>query len=214
MIRQATIHDLPAIAKVHSICFPDSYSSQLCKLKNVIGGGNLLVSFYREYLNDNPELFWVADDEDKGIVGFCMGYYMDKDDQMRNFMKHNRFKVLWKTLLLMLSGNKQTWAKMLARFKHKPSQSDWTIVNARNEHILNDQRGDLLSVCVIPEGRGKGYAQSMMEAYLAAMKVYGRKLCLLSVRTDNLRARRYYERNGFEIYRTIGEDGLTYMKLL
>lgn len=177
-------------------------------------GGNLLVSFYREYLNDNPELFWVADDEDKGIVGFCMGYYMDKDDQMQNFMKHNRFKVLWKTLLLMLSGNKQTWSKMLTRFKHKPSQSDWTIVNDKNEHILNNQRGDLLSVCVIPEGRGKGYAQSMMEAYLAAMKVYGRKLCLLSVRTDNLRARRYYERNGFEIYRTRGKDGLTYMKLL
>ena len=100
------------------------------------GGGNLLVSFYREYLNDNPELFWVADDEDKGIVGFCMGYYMDKDDQMENFMKHNRFKVLWKTLLLMLSSNKQTWNKMLARFKHKPSQSDWTIVNDKNEHIL------------------------------------------------------------------------------
>lgn len=177
-------------------------------------GGNLLVSFYREYLNDNPELFWVADDEDKGIVGFCMGYYMDKDDQMQNFMKHNRFKVLWKTLLLMLSGNKQTWNKMLARFKHKPSQSDWTIVNDKNEHILNNQRGDLLSVCVIPEGRGKGYAQSMMEAYLTAMKTHGRKLCLLSVKTDNLRARRYYERNGFEIYRTRGEDGLTYMKLL
>ena len=101
----------------------------------------------------------MADDEDKGIVGFCMGYYMDKDDQMQNFMKHNRFKVLWKTLLLMLSGNKQTWNKMLARFKHKPSQSDWTIVNDKNEHILNNQRGDLLSVCVIPEGRGKGYAQ-------------------------------------------------------
>lgn len=38
MIRRATIHDLPAIAKVHSICFPDSYSSQLGKLKNVMGG--------------------------------------------------------------------------------------------------------------------------------------------------------------------------------
>ena len=96
MIRQATIHDLPAIAKVHSICFPDSYSSQLCKLKNVIGGGDLLVFFYREYLNDNPELFWVADDEGKGIVGFCMGYYMDKDNQMQNFIKHNRFKVCGK----------------------------------------------------------------------------------------------------------------------
>lgn len=183
-------------------------------LEILLGGGNLLISFYSEYLKDNPELFWVADDEEKGIVGFCMGYYMDKDDQMQNFVKHNRFKVLWKTFLLMLSGNKQTWNKMLARFKHKPSLSDWTIVNDKYENILNNQRGDLLSVCVIPEGRGKGYAQSMMEAYLAAMNTHGRKLCLLSVKTDNLRARRYYERNGFEIYRTRGEDGLTYMKLL
>jgi len=79
---------------------------------------------------------------------------------------------------------------------------------------LNNYRGDLLSVCVLPESRGKGYAQGMMEAYLAVMKANGRKLCLLSVKTCNLRARRYYERNGFEIYRTRGEDGLTYMKLL
>lgn len=183
-------------------------------LEILLGGGNLLISFYSEYLKDNPELFWVADDEEIGIVGFCMGYYMDKDDQMQNFVKHNRFKVLWKTFLLMLSGNKQTWNKMLARFKHKPSLSDWTIVNDKYENILNNQRGDLLSVCVIPEGRGKGYAQSIMESYLDAMKTHGRKLCLLSVKTDNLRARRYYERNGFEIYRTRGEDGLTYMKLL
>lgn len=45
MIRQATIQDLPAIAKVHSICFPDSYSSQLCKLKNIIGGGKFISLF-------------------------------------------------------------------------------------------------------------------------------------------------------------------------
>lgn len=214
MIRQATIQDLPAIAKVHSICFSDSYSSQLSVYKNVIWGGDLLVSFYLEYLNDNPELFWVADDEEKGIVGFCMGYYMDKDDQMQNFMKHNRIRVLWKNVLLILTANKQTWNKIFACLKHKPSQSDWTIVNDKYEHILNNQRGDLLSVCVVPEGRGQGYAQGMMEAYLAAMKIHGRKLCLLSVKTDNLRARRYYERNGFELYRTRGKEGLTYMKLL
>ena len=49
MIRQATIQDLPAIAHVHSICFPDSYLSQLSRYKTVMGGGNLLTSFYLEY---------------------------------------------------------------------------------------------------------------------------------------------------------------------
>ena len=87
-------------------------------------------------------------------------------------------------------------------------------MNDKYEHILNNQRGDLLSVCVHPSFRGKGYAQGMMERYLAVMKEHGRKVCLLSVKTEKLRARRYYERNGFELYRMRGEEGLTYMKLL
>lgn len=213
MIRQATVQDLPAIAYVHSVCFANSFSSQLSHYQSVIGG-NLLVSFYLEYMKDNPELFVVADDEEKGIVGFCMGYYMDKDEQMQNFFHNNRVKVIWKTMLLMVAGNKPTWNKVLARFKHKPSANDWVIVNDKYEQILNNERGDLLSVCVLPDCRGKGYAQGMMEKFLTSMKEHGRRLCLLSVKTDNLRARRYYERNGFELYRKRGEEGLTYMKIL
>lgn len=214
MIRQATLKDLPAIARVHRVCFTDSYSSQLMRLNCSIGGGNLLEAFYMEYMNDNPELFVVAEDEDSGIVGFCMGYYMDKDDQMQNFLHKNRLRIIWKTCLLLLVGNKQAWNKILSRLKHKPDVSDWTIVDDKYEYIKNEERGDLLSVCVLPEFRGKGYAQGMMEHYLDAMKKAKRRLCLLSVKTDNKRARSYYERNGFELYRTRGEEGITYMKLL
>ena len=214
MIRQATLNDLPAIACVHRVCFPDSYSSQLSLFRSPIGGGNLLESFYKEYMNDNPELFVVADDENSGIVGFCMGYYMDKDDQMQNFLHKNRLRILWKTFLLLLIGNKQAWNKILSRLKHKPDISDWTIVNDKYESMKNEERGDLLSVCVLPDCRGKGYAQGMMENYLDAMKKAGRKLCLLSVKKDNERAKQYYERNGFELYRTRGNEGLTYIKLL
>ena len=51
----------------------------------------------------------------------------------------------------------------------------------------------------------------MMEACLAAMKAHKCKLCLLSVKAGNLWAQCYYKRNGFEICRTSGEDGLTYI---
>ena len=214
MIRQATLNDLPAIARVHCVCFPDSYSSQLSLFKSSIGGGNLLEAFYMEYMKDNPELFVVAEDEESGIVGFCMGYYMDKDDQMQNFLHNNRLRILWKTFLLLLIGNKQAWNKIISRLKHKPDLSDWTIVNDKYESIKNEERGDLLSVCVLPEFRGKGYAQGMMNLYLLEMKKACRKLCLLSVKKDNERAKRYYERNGFELYRTRGNVGLTYIKLL
>lgn len=178
------------------------------------GGGNLLKSFYLEFLNDCPELFIVAEDEDKRLVGFCMGYYMDNDIQMQNFTKKNKIRIVWKTFLLMLMCNRQTWNKVLARLKHKPNVNDWEIINDKYENILNNERGDLLSICVLPEFRGKGYSQEMMEYFLTSMKNHGRKLCLLSVKTDNHRARRYYERNGFEIYRKRGDEGLTYIKLL
>lgn len=104
MIRQATTQDLPAIVHVHRVCFANSYSSQLSYYQSVIGGGDLLISFYLEYMKDNPELFVVADDEEKGIVGFCMGYYMDKDDQMQNFLHNNRIKVIWKNNAINASG--------------------------------------------------------------------------------------------------------------
>lgn len=38
MIRQATIKDLEGIARVHAVCFPDSYSSQLSRYKWAMGG--------------------------------------------------------------------------------------------------------------------------------------------------------------------------------
>lgn len=211
MIRLAKIEDLKGIAKVHSVCFPDSYTTQLSKIDWI--GKKLLAVFYNTFMSDNPELFVVADDEDKGIVGFCMGYYMDKDDQVSRFMS-NKLEIGLKTTLLLLAGNKQTWRKILMIFKHKPSVSDWTIVNNKYESIGNDKRGDLLSVCVLPECRGKQYAQGMMELYLKLMKEHGRKICLLSVKQDNTRAIKYYERNGFELYRTRGTEGYTFIKLL
>ncbi len=214
MIRQAVAQDLLEIARIHCICFPESYLTQLGKHGSLLFRRNLLEDFYREYLNDNPELFLVAENPDKGLIGFCMGYYLDNDHQVHNFIHNNRFRIIGKTIVLLLTGNKPTWAKMLSRLKHKAVISDWTIVNDKYEEITNQERGDLLSVCVLPAFRGKGHAQEMMEQFLSVMKSRGRKLCLLSVKTENARARRYYERNGFELYRTRGEDGLTYMKLL
>lgn len=212
MIRQANINDLDGISRVHATCFPDSYVTQLSKHKWL--GGSLLPEFYKIFMVDNPELFIVADDENNGIVGFCMGYYMDKNDQISRFMKNNRLLIGIKTLFLLFCGNRQTWNKMISRIKHKPSVSDWIIVNTKYESYGNNQRGDLLSVCVLPDFRGKQYAQEMMDMYLQSLKNKGKKICLLSVKQDNARAIKYYERNGFELYRTRGTEGYTFIKLL
>lgn len=212
MIRQAKIQDLVGIAYVHSVCFPDSYITQLSKYRWI--GGDLLPLFYKTFMEDNPELFVVSEDNEKGIVGFCMGYYMNQKDQVCRFIKKHRVLIIIKTVMLLLSGNKQTRKKLISRFKHRPSESDWIIVNDKFECYGNEQRGDLLSVCVLPNCRGKKHAQGMMEAFLKAIKENGRKICLLSVKQDNICAIKYYKRNGFDLYRTRGLDGYTFIKLL
>lgn len=213
MIRRAKKEDLDEISIVHSICFPNSFLSVLNN-ENIFGG-NLLSLFYDSYLDDAPELFYVAcDDINKKIIGFCMGYYMDNATQMQRFINDNKIWIILQTLWLLCKGNRLIWKKIFSRLMHKPRLTDWTIVNFEYDHIPNAKRGDLLSVCVLPEYRGEGYAQQLMEVFLDALKQNNRDLCLLSVDAKNSRARKYYERNGFEIYRTRGDEGLTYMKLL
>lgn len=137
---------------------------------------------------------------------------MDNDQQIENFINHNRIPLIWKTILLLLSFNTPTCKKMLSKFLQ--NNEKWEIVDYSNEKISNNLRGDLLSVCVLPEYRGNGIAQELMQQFLKAMKDKGRKLCLLSVLSDNKRAISYYKRNGFVLYRTRGKIGRTYMRLL
>ncbi len=210
MIRHAHNNDLQTISLIHKRCFPESYSSQLMKFHFL--GGNLQVKFFEQYLNDCPELFFVAE-INGNIVGYCMGYFMDNDKQMYNFVKENYWNLIFKSLLLLISGNKPTWKKIISRFD-KNSREKWMIVDPSNEHISINERGDLLSICILPEYMGKGFSKELMDQFLKSMKKQGKKLCLLSVLSNNKRAIAFYEKNGFVLYRTRGETGRTYMKLL
>lgn len=205
-IRQATYDDLGEIAKVHAQCFPRHLSTR-------IGSSNdcyLLSRFYKEFIDDSPELFVVAADDSRKIVGFCMGYYFDKSGQQSNYIRHNRARVLTRIAWLLLKGDRLAWAKLKLRFK-KPH---YEILDHSIDDIQKNEKGDLLSICTLAEYRGKGYAQRMIEEYLHRMKQNGRKICLLSLSVNNNRALRFYERNGFTPYRKIGTSSITYMKRL
>lgn len=210
IIRKVNNSDLKNIVTVHQKCFPDSYSSQLNKYQWFIG--SLHEQFFKEFLNDCSEIFLVCE-VNNTIVGYCMGYYMDKNDQISNFFKKNRLSLGLKTIFLLLLGNKPTWNKVLSKFD-KSNKENWEILNSRNEHILDDERGDLLSICILPEYRGSGMSKLLIDSFLEAMKSQGKKLCLLSVYQDNCRAINYYKKNGFELYRKKGNTSYTFMKLL
>lgn len=104
MIRQANVKDLVRIAQVHQLCFPDSYSSSL--------GTDLLKRFYNEYLSGAPELFLVCENPGKEIVGFCMGYYMEKNRYKNAFLKKNLFRIGLRTVVGLIGGDKRVWKKL------------------------------------------------------------------------------------------------------
>lgn len=205
-IRQATYDDLREIANVHAQCFPRHLSTR-------IGSSNdcyLLSRFYKEFLDDSPELFVVAADDNQKIVGFCMGYYFDKARQQSNYIRHNRARVYTRIAWLLFKGDRLAWAKLKLKFK-KPH---YEVIDHSIDAIPKNEKGDLLSICTLAEYRGKGYAQQMIEEYLLRMKQHGRKVCLLSLSIHNNRALRFYERNGFTPYRKIGTSSITYIKRL
>lgn len=215
MIRLATKNDLADICRVHAACFSDSFSSQLTKFPSALwGGSNLLLRYYEEFMADAPELFHVSCAEDGSITGFCMGYYMNDHRQSARFIQRNRMNLCWKTILLLSTLNVPTWKKILNSLKSRGKSSRWTRVNDKFTGVPKDRQGDLLSVCVLPGCRGNGYAQQLMDTFLSAMQANGLELCSLSVKTKNSRARRFYERNGFEVDWTRGDEELIYSKLL
>jgi ribosomal protein S18 acetylase RimI-like enzyme len=201
MIRQGTINDLSSISRVHTECFPDSFSTAL--------GLKLLEKFYYEYISEIPELFLVCENEEGEIAGFCMGYYMENDHYMKSFISHNRISIGITLLFRLVSMDKRAWKKL-----KKGKEINWVISNHQYDDIPLDQRGDLLSICVLKKYRGNGYANELISEYQNVLKKYRRKICMLSVAIENSRGLYFYEKNGFEKYREA--DGLvrTYIKIL
>lgn len=209
IIRQATAEDLKQVADVHIQCFPDSFSTQLGKAH----GGFLQEKFYQEYYNDVPELFLVAEDDtlsEGRIIGFCMGYYLNKNDYMKNYLKHNLIQIVLRTLFLLLIGNGAAWEKLKSRFT---KSGVFSVVND-DIKVVNEETGDLLSICVLPDYRGCGAAQMMIEKYQDVLRKNNKNVCLLTVAIENGRGVRFYERNGFVPYKEVADKVRTYAKIL
>lgn len=210
IIRQAKTTDIEKISRTHAMCFGHGFTSSLYRLNYKCLGGDLAAEFYLEYLKDFPELFIVAE-SDGNIVGFCMGYYLDKRDQLSRFIKHNAARLLLKVPVLLLMGDKSTWKKtyqVIAGYQEKQD-----ILSPLPDTISKSEISDILSICVLPEFRGLNIASKLVVEFMKTSKEHHCKACLLTVEDDNLRAMNFYKRMGFVVYSTkINKKG--YKKML
>lgn len=206
MVRKARSEDFEKIVRLHISCFPNSFSTAFGKANN----GKLLQKYYKNYFLNVPELFLVCEDKEE-IVGLCMGYYCEDNNYMKKYVKENILSMGFRVFLLLLTGNKLAWRKVKNVFHSKDSVE---LLTNEFESIPAKQRGDLLSICVLPEYRGHGAAQELLDCYIDTLRQNGRKLCLLTVETSNARGIRFYEKNGFVPYKKVGENAMAYAKML
>ncbi len=192
MIRHATKEDLPQIAKLHFECFPDSFSTVLGKGEK----GRLLENYYCEYLSSVPELFLVSENENKEINGLCMGYYCEKNNCLKMYLKHNLFGIAFRMMCLLLSGNKVAWNKVTG----KGQKSILVILDEKIKEYSAIQQGDLLSICVKSESRGSNIATDLVKEFVSVLQKNNRQLCVLSVMNGNARGINFYKKMGFSCY--------------
>lgn len=196
-IRKAKETDIGLISKTHSICFRHGFTSSLHKLNYKCFGGDLAAAFYLEYLKDFPELFIVADASGT-VVGFCMGYCLNRRDQLSRFIKSNTARLFLKVPMLLLMGDKSTWKKVYQVITKSGEKEE--VINPLPENIAQSEISDILSICVLPEYRGLNIATRLINEFLQTSKDKQCKACLLTVEDNNLRAINFYKKMGFEVY--------------
>lgn len=136
-----------------------------------------------------------------------MGYYCEDNEYQKKFLKNNLFKIIVRCMKLAVTGNKAFYKKL---FKKKSTAQ---ILTEKINEYQTVEKGDLLSICVLPEYRGKGIAQSLLQSFTYQLKKQARKICFLTVNSQNQRAINFYEKNHFEVCRKTKEL-ITYAKEL
>ncbi len=200
MVRQATYEDLKQIVEIHEQCFPNSFSTKLGHLE----------AFYSTYMERSPELFLVGVNDNR-IEGFCMGYYLENTGFMSTFLKQNFLPLALQMGKLLVSGEKAAWLKFKKILKKSES---FQIIDEKYKNIPEQEIGDLLSICVVPDVRGKGLASELMLNYISTLKEKGRKVCFLTVDVNNERAIHFYQKHCFEPYKEIPNQCRTYARYI
>ena len=193
-------NDINCIVKVHIQCFKGYFLTGL--------GEKLLYNYYREFYNENPSLFIVAENDDKEIIGFVMGM-LENSQARSNFEKNYKTLLFTQLLKMCLKLDPGAWKRIISRVKSKLSVRK-TITSAPE---LPGKFGSLLSIAVLPEYSGQGIGFDLVMKYEELLVECKCEYCRLSVQVNNETAKKLYMKCGYEQYRH-NPDGISYKKTL
>lgn len=177
-IREATLHDMSAVAYIHKSIFGDHFIGMLPV--------PMIRRFYNCFINDEV-IFFVSEDE-RGISGFVMGGESGVLNSCRDmFMKNNFIK-----LGLSIIITPRIYFMAFERIKGFLKRSD-----QKKSHLSEQRHFSLLSIGVTEKSKGTGVAQELVQKFEEKLKRSDIGIYSLSVSKNNPRAIRFYEKTGY-----------------
>lgn len=204
MIKYATSADLDKIAMCHIAAFPDSVTSLL--------GTSVVSSMLQWYLSaSNKFLFYV--EEDGKITGYCGGFLNNGSDAYGSGSGMTQFgfgssmaAFFRKPWLLFHPEVRNKYPFILTNVLRKlglKKDRPMGIKPASEQTSKQPLTAGLVVIGVLPNLQQKGLGTLLQQEFERKAKELGAKRLQLSVRKQNAKAIKSYERNGY----TITEEG-------
>ncbi len=187
--RMADVH-LEQVAKLHEACFEGYYLTRF--------GPRFLEAMYGWYLVSPEAIAHVALDPAGAVVGFVAGTSEDSSYHTSLF-RHQGGPMLAALVRRLFTHPVATLGLVWER-KDMALGALWTTLAGREDAKEpatrsqdESQTASLVSIGVHPSFRRLGVAQRLTELFLSEARDCGRTQVTLSVREDNVAARRFYE---------------------
>lgn len=203
-ISQATVQDLPRLARCHRKAFPHTLSSAM--------GQSYVEKMLEWYLVDARAFIFLVENDGE-CLGYCGGLKHDgvtRVGSASSMIQHSFNKALsvffYKPWLLVHPefrskyklAARNVWRKVRMVFvKEKPVP----IVQGETQ-----PHAGLIVIGVDPAWQGKGLGSMLLKEFERQAELAGFRNLQLTVRTDNQQAITSYERNGWKITRTEGKS--------
>ena len=188
--RMASQH-LPQVAALHEACFEGYYLTRF--------GQSFLEAMYGWYVSSPQAMAHVALDPRGQVVGFVAGT-TEASSYHRSLFRHRGGTLLAALVRLLLSHPLVTLGLVWERKDMVPqalsalvSRSPEAWSEASTAAWNESHAASLVSIGVFPSQRRMGIARRLSEIFLAEAGERGCARVSLSVREDNVAARRFYE---------------------
>jgi ribosomal protein S18 acetylase RimI-like enzyme len=177
IVRRATKSDLKDVAKIHKLQFKTHYLGNFSE--------RLLYHFYESLLCQ--DLIFIVSETDGCVSGFVVGGSLSKINECTSSFIRQNISIYFFEILFRPRTWKKSCEKLLNIIFRKvpPKQS----LDCVMEYTL-------LSIAVSPTVQGHNIASFLISQFDKLMGQFS-SCYFLSVKKDNLRALRFYHKNGF-----------------